>query len=70
MPENIEYYELIDLFDFFGKIKERGVNIKKYKDDTVAFINYLDKSCAENASKKMNGHRLGYQIIKVEVLTH
>jgi translation initiation factor 3 subunit I len=70
LPENIEYYELIDLFDFFGKIKERGVNIKKYKDDTVAFINYLDKSCAEKASEKMNGYRLGYQIIKVEILTH
>ncbi len=70
LPENIEYYELIDLFDYFGKIKERGVNIKKYKDDTVAFINYLDKSCAEKASEKMNGYRLGYQIIKVEVLTH
>lgn len=70
LPEDIEYHELMDLFDFFGRIKERGVNIKKYKDDTVAFINYLDKSCAEKATQMMNGHRLGYQIIKVEVLTH
>jgi translation initiation factor 3 subunit I len=69
LPEDIEYHELMDLFDFFGRIKERGINIKKYKDDTVAFINYLDKSCAEKASQMMNGYRLGYQIINVEVLT-
>ena len=69
LPEDIEYHELLDLFDFFGKIKERGINIKKYKDDTVAFINYLDKSCANSAFEKMNGYRLGYQIINVEVLT-
>jgi translation initiation factor 3 subunit I len=70
LPEDIEYHELMDLFEFFGRIKERGVNIKKYKDDTVAFINYLDKSCADKATQMMNGHRLGYQIIKVEPLTH
>ena len=40
----------------------------QYNDDTVAFINYLDKSCAEKAFLNMNGYRMGYQIIKVEVL--
>ncbi len=68
LPSDIEYYDLSELFEFYGRIKERGINIKKYNDDTVAFINYLDKSCAEKAFLNMNGYRMGYQIIKVEVL--
>ena len=70
MPPDIEYYDLTELFEFFGRIKERGITIKKYNDDTVAFINYLDKSCAEKAFLNMNGYRMGYQIIKIEVLNN
>ena len=70
LPSDIEYYDLTELFEFFGRIKERGITIKKYNDDTVAFINYLDKSCAEKAFLNMNGYRMGYQIIKVEVLNN
>jgi len=70
LPSDIEYYDLTELFEFFGRIKERGITIKKYNDDTVAFVNYLDKSCAEKAYLNMNGYRMGYQIIKVEVLNN
>ena len=70
LPSDIEYYDLTELFEFFGRIKERGITIKKYNDDTVAFVNYLDKSCAEKAYSNMNGYRMGYQIIKVEVLNN
>lgn len=70
LPSDIEYHDLTELFEFFGRIKERGINIKKYNDDTVAFINYLDKSCAEKAYSNMNGYRMGYQIIKIEVLNN
>ena len=68
LPPDIEYYDLTELFEFFGRIKERGITIKKYNDDTIAFVNYLDKSCAEKAFLNMNGYRMGYQIIKIEVL--
>jgi len=68
LPSDIEYHDLTELFEFFGRIKERGITIKKYNDDTVAFVNYLDKSCAEKAFTNMNGYRMGYQIIKIEVL--
>jgi translation initiation factor 3 subunit I len=70
LPSDIEYHDLTELFEFFGRIKERGITIKKYNDDTVAFVNYLDKSCAEKAFSNMNGYRMGYQIIKVEVLNN
>jgi translation initiation factor 3 subunit I len=70
LPSDIEYHDLTELFEFFGRIKERGISIKKYNDDTVAFINYLDKSCAEKAYSNMNGYRMGYQIIKIEVLNN
>jgi len=70
LPPDIEYHDLTELFEFFGRIKERGITIKKYNDDTVAFINYLDKSCAEKAFSNMNGYRMGYQIIKIEVLNN
>ena len=70
LPADIEYHDLTELFEFFGRIKERGITIKKYNDDTVAFINYLDKSCAEKAFSNMNGYRMGYQIIKIEVLNN
>jgi hypothetical protein len=70
LPSDIEYHDLTELFEFFGRIKERGITIKKYNDDTIAFINYLDKSCAEKAYSNMNGYRMGYQIIKIEVLNN
>jgi WD40 repeat protein len=70
LPSDIEYHDLTELFEFFGRIKDRGITIKKYNDDTVAFINYLDKSCAEKAFTNMNGYRMGYQIIKIEVLNN
>ena len=70
LPSDIEYHDLTELFEFFGRIKERGITIKKYNDDTVAFVNYLDKSCAEKAFTNMNGYRMGYQIIKIEVLNN
>jgi WD40 repeat protein len=70
LPSDIEYHDLTELFEFFGRIKERGITIKKYADDTIAFINYLDKSCAEKAYSNMNGYRMGYQIIKIEVLNN
>jgi translation initiation factor 3 subunit I len=70
LPPDIDYHDLNELFEFFGRIKERGITIKKYNDDTVAFVNYLDKSCAEKACSNMNGYRMGYQIIKIEVLNN
>jgi translation initiation factor 3 subunit I len=70
LPSDIEYNDLTELFEFFGRIKERGIAIKKYNDDTIAYINYLDKSCAEKAYSNMNGYRMGYQIIKIEVLNN
>ena len=41
LPSYISIKELYDLFDLFGKIEERGVRIKDYSYNTMAFIKYI-----------------------------
>jgi len=68
LPNTISRYDLEEIFDIYGRIKERGITIKNYNDDTVAYINYEDIESAKKAVSVMNGSRYEYMIISVELL--
>ncbi len=68
LPNTITRYDLEDIFEIYGRIKEKGIYIKNYNDDTVAYINYEDIECAKKAVSAMNGSRYEYMIIHVELL--
>ena len=68
LPNTISRYDLEEIFDIYGRIKERGISIKNYNDDTVAYINYEDIESARKAVSAMNGSRYEYMIISVELL--
>ena len=68
LPCNIHYQELMELFDLYGRIEERGgIKIKQYEDTTMAFIKYIYPESVEKAINCMDGYPLEYQIIKVEL---
>ena len=68
LPPDVRRDDLIEEFDLFGRIKDKGVHIKNYNNDTVAFINYEDSSSAQKAFKHKNGDKFNYMIIKIEIL--
>jgi WD40 repeat protein len=68
LPNTITRYDLEEIFDIYGRIKERGIHIKNYNDDTIAYINYEDIESARKAVTAMNGSRYEYMIIGVELL--
>jgi len=69
LPNTITRYDLEEIFDIYGRIKERGIHIKNYNDDTIAYINYEDIESARKAVTAMNGSRYEYMIIGVELLS-
>ena len=68
LPRNTTREELENVFDYFGRIKERGVCVKSYENDTIAFINYEEPESAEKAFKVKDGDRFNHMIIKIEIL--
>jgi translation initiation factor 3 subunit I len=68
LPNTITRNDLEEIFDIYGRIKERGIYIKNYNDDTIAYINYEDIESAKKAVAVMNGSRYEYMIISVELL--
>jgi translation initiation factor 3 subunit I len=68
LPNTITRYDLEEIFDIYGRIKEKGIYIKNYNDDTIAYINYEDIESAKKAVSAMNGSRYEYMIISVELL--
>jgi WD40 repeat protein len=68
LPNTITRYDLEEIFDIYGRIKERGIYIKNYNDDTIAYINYEDIESAKKAVSSMNGSRYEYMVISVELL--
>ena len=68
LPSNIRNKDLLDLFDLYGRIEERGgIKIKEYPDSTMAFIKYVYPESAQKAIDNMDGYPLDYYIIKVEL---
>lgn len=67
LPSYISIKELYDLFDLFGKIEERGVRIKDYSYNTMAFIKYIFPESAHKAINNMDGYAINHCIINVEL---
>lgn len=67
LPKDITPKQLYDLFDLYGRIEERGVRIKYYPDNTMAFIKYIFSEAASKAIENMDGYVIDYMIINVEM---
>jgi RNA recognition motif-containing protein len=68
LPNYIKNNELLDLFDLYGRIEEKGgIKIKEYHDSTMAFIKYVYSESAIKAIENMDGYALHHYIIKVEM---
>lgn len=67
LPSDIKPRDLGELFDLYGRIEERGIRIKDYGNNTMAFIKYVYPESALKAIENMDGYALDYCIIKVEL---
>lgn len=68
LPEDIELSLLWDTFEYYGRIENNGIRVKKFYNDTVAFINYLDVESAKKAIEKCDKKKIGFCIIGVEMV--
>ena len=66
LPPDIEYRTLYYYFDQYGYIEDRGIKIKSYSDNTMAFIRYSNHREAECAIENLNKKAIDYYIIDVE----
>ena len=67
LPEDVDITELWEMFEYYGRIENNGIRIKKFYNDTVAFVNYLNIESATKAIEKCNKKRIGFCIIGVEM---
>lgn len=66
LPDNIQLKELYDMFEYFGRIEERGVKLKYFNNDIVAFITFTHKDCCEKAINAMHKKAIEYNILHVD----
>jgi len=66
LPNDVELRDLWETFEYFGRIEEKGVKLKYFQSDTVAFIAYTHKDCSDKAINAMHGKSMGYNIIHVD----
>lgn len=69
LPVDVDIRDLWEMFEYYGRIEENGIRIKKFYNDTVAFVNYLNIESAKKAIEKCNKNKMGFCIIGVE-MTH
>ena len=59
LPFDVDIKDLWEMFEYYGRIEENGIRVKKFHNDTVAFVNYLNvesaKKAIEKCDKKKNG---------------
>jgi len=67
LPKDIRVKDLLDIYEFYGRIDERGVNIKNYTENTIAFIRYISHESANKAIIATNGLKFQYCILDVEL---
>lgn len=68
LPNTIRPKDLLELFDLYGRIEERGgINIKQYEDTTMAFIRYVYPESTLKAIENMDGVPVENYIIRVEL---
>lgn len=67
LPPHIDTFRLEEIFDLYGRIEDRGIRIKKYDENTVAFINYVFSDSANKAIANCDGLPIEHYIIRVEM---
>lgn len=67
LPDDVDIRDLWDMFEYYGRIENNGIRIKKVYDGTIAFVNYLNKESAKKAIDKCDKKKMGYCIISVEM---
>ena len=67
LPNDVRIKELLDVYEYYGRIDERGINIKNYKENTIAFIKYTTNESALKAIDATNCKKFGYCVISVEL---
>jgi translation initiation factor 3 subunit I len=67
LPEDVDPKDLWDMFEYYGRIENNGIKIKKIYNDTIAFVHYLNDESAKKAIEKCNKKKLGYNIINVDM---
>jgi translation initiation factor 3 subunit I len=67
LPDDVDVRDLWEMFEFYGRIEENGIRIKKFHNDTVAFVNYLNIESAQKAIEKCDKKKMGFCIIGVEM---
>ena len=66
MSRDVTLKELYEIFETFGRIEEKGINIKTYDDNTMAFVNYAYRESAEKAIKTMDKACFNFLVLNVE----
>ena len=67
LPDNVDIKDLWEMFEYYGRIEDNGIRIKKFYNDTVAFVNYLNIESAQKAIEKCDKKKMGFCIIGVEM---
>lgn len=67
LPDDVDVAELWEMFEYYGRIENNGIRVKKFYNDTVAFVNYLNIDSAKKAIEKCDKKRIGFCIIGVEM---
>ena len=68
LPPDIQADDLNELFDMYGRIKEKdGIIIKNYFNSTMAFIKYIYSESAQKAIDNLDRTAINNYIIGVEI---
>jgi len=67
LPDDVDVKDLWEMFEYYGRIEENGIRVKKFYKDTVAFVNYLNVESAQKAIEKCDKKKMGFCIIGVEM---
>lgn len=84
LPFNTKESKIRDIFESYGRLSGRGINIKKYErtiksldgktdrllKELTVYVNYTRKDSAIQAQKSMDGRLFNNSVIKVELLTN
>lgn len=68
LPEDVQLKDLWEIFEFYGRIEEHGIKIKKFYNDNVAFIYYINLDSANKAIQNCNKMKMNSCIIDVNLL--
>ena len=70
LPDDVDVKDLWDMFEYYGRIENNGIKIKKLYKDTIAFVNYLNAESAKKAIEKCDKKRIGFCIIGVDMANY